>query len=124
MLKSGICMKAVLFSHWIHTEYKILKYAILLNSYPCYDVRVRRKKQKKGNFEADADKNPASERSVSSEALRGVSAIFFVATAIFLVLARFGIGGIVGAALYKYLSLLLGVGYLLLPLSLRRRPGT
>ncbi|MEK7107088.1 MAG: DNA translocase FtsK [Patescibacteria group bacterium] len=64
------------------------------------------------------EKDSVRPRSVSSEALRGVSAIFFVAIAIFLVLASFGVGGIVGGALYKYLSLLLGVGYLLLPLSL------
>jgi DNA segregation ATPase FtsK/SpoIIIE, S-DNA-T family len=57
-------------------------------------------------------------RSISSEAIRGVSAIFFVAISIFLILARFGIGGVLGDMLYKYLSYLLGIGYFLLPLSL------
>ncbi|MDO8552956.1 MAG: DNA translocase FtsK [bacterium] len=72
----------------------------------------------KGSQRANEEKDSEPARSVSSEALRGVSAIFFIAIAIFLVLARFGIGGVAGAGLYKYLSLLLGVGYLLLPISL------
>src|SRR3989344_3092115 len=62
------------------------------------------------------DDEPAVQR-VSGEALRGVFAILFVALSGFLVLARLGIGGTVGAVLYNSLSWLLGVGYLLLPLS-------
>ena len=57
-------------------------------------------------------------RLVSNEALRGVFAILFVALAGFLVLAQVGIGGAVGSTVYDSLSWLLGVGYLLLPLSL------
>lgn len=60
----------------------------------------------------------ALEPSVSSEALRGVGAIFFVAFAGFLILAQIGGGGTFGGFLYKWLAWLLGVGYLLLPLSL------
>lgn len=59
-----------------------------------------------------------TERSVSSEALRGVCAIFLVAIAGFLILAEVGVGGKVGSAVYAGLDWLLGVGYLLLPLSL------
>lgn len=86
----------------------------------CYDVRMKRKNRNGKNREisADEDKDSVSAGSVSSEALRGVSAIFFIAISLFLILARFGVGGIVGGTLYKYLSLFLGVGYLLLPLSL------
>ncbi len=56
-------------------------------------------------------------RSISSEAARGVGAIFFLAIAAFLTLAVAGFGGSAGAALYADLSYLLGVGYFLLPLS-------
>ncbi len=55
---------------------------------------------------------------VSSEAMRGVVAIFFIATAGFLTLAGIGVGGSVGELLYTWLTWLLGVGYMLLPLSL------
>lgn len=81
---------------------------------------MKRKNRNEKNREGSADEDTDSvrERRVSSEALRGVSAIFFIAISIFLILARFGVGGIVGNTLYKYLSLLLGIGYLLLPLSL------
>ncbi|MDO8481826.1 MAG: DNA translocase FtsK [bacterium] len=60
----------------------------------------------------------SSERRVSTEALRGVTAIFLIAAAIFLILARLEIGGVAGVMFYKYLSLLFGIGYFLLPLSL------
>ena len=55
---------------------------------------------------------------ISPEAIRGVSAVFLLAFAGFLILANFEIGGIVGSTLYEWLSWLLGVGYMLLPLSL------
>ncbi|HVU75273.1 MAG TPA: DNA translocase FtsK [Candidatus Paceibacterota bacterium] len=58
------------------------------------------------------------ERIVSSEAMRGVLAIFLVAIAGFLVIAEVGGGGKVGIFVYEWFSWLLGVGYLLLPLSL------
>src|SRR3989344_1838433 len=57
-------------------------------------------------------------RRVSSEVLRGVSAIFCIALGGFLVLASADLGGVVGSYLYEWLSWLLGVGYMLLPLSL------
>lgn len=58
------------------------------------------------------------ERIVSSEAMRGVLAIFLVALAGFLILAELGGGGKVGIFVYDWFAWLLGVGYLLLPLSL------
>ncbi len=79
---------------------------------------MKRKSRNGKNKERDDDHQSLSSRNVSSEALRGVFAIFFVAIATFLVLARFGIGGVVGTFLFSWLSWLLGVGYLLLPLSL------
>lgn len=74
-------------------------------------------KQKKGRKKQEDDLE-VQERSISSEALRGVAALFCIAIAGFLVLAQFEIGGTVGAALYSGLSWLLGVGYMLLPISL------
>jgi S-DNA-T family DNA segregation ATPase FtsK/SpoIIIE len=56
--------------------------------------------------------------SLSSEAIRGVVAIFCLALAGFLFLAGLGGGGQAGAFLFSWLSWLLGVGYSLLPLSL------
>lgn len=55
---------------------------------------------------------------VSVEALRGVCAVLSFALAVFLALAGFDIGGMVGAVIFSALSTLLGVGYMLLPLSL------
>jgi S-DNA-T family DNA segregation ATPase FtsK/SpoIIIE len=55
---------------------------------------------------------------VSIEALRGVCAVLAVAVGIFLALAAFEVGGAVGAFLFSMLSMLLGVGYMLLPFSL------
>ena len=57
-------------------------------------------------------------RRVSSEVLRGVSAVFFIAIGVFLVLAGAGLGGVAGSTIYEWLSWLLGLGYMLLPLSL------
>ena len=75
-------------------------------------------KQKRGK-DKNADKETESVASyVSTEAVRGVFAIFCIATAGFLILAQLGGGGAIGATLYDWLSWLLGVGYLLLPLSL------
>lgn len=78
----------------------------------------KNRSEKNKNKEGEKDKELLSEKRVSSEALRGVTAIFLVAAAIFLILARFEIGGVAGVVLYKYLSWLLGIGYFLLPLSL------
>src|SRR3990167_7386680 len=75
-------------------------------------------KQKRGK-EKNADKETESVASyVSTEAVRGVFAIFCIAIAGFLILAQLGGGGAIGDTLYEWLSWLLGVGYLLLPLSL------
>ena len=81
----------------------------------CYDARMKRRNRNEKSREngASEDKDYVGARRVSSEALRGVSAIFFIAISLFLILARFGVGGGVGGTLYKYLSLFLGIGYLL-----------
>jgi len=55
---------------------------------------------------------------VSAGALRSVAAVFSIAIAGFLVLAELGGGGEVGHSLFGILSWLLGIGYILLPLSL------
>jgi S-DNA-T family DNA segregation ATPase FtsK/SpoIIIE len=64
------------------------------------------------------DKSADAPPLVSHEAIRGVVAIFCIVFAAFLVLALFGAGGSFGAATFNGLSWLLGVGYILLPLSL------
>lgn len=78
-------------------------------------MKAKPKKTRKKHIEDDFEE---VERSISSEALRGVAAVFCIAVAGFLVLAQFGIGGAFGTFIYTWLSWLLGVGYLLLPLSL------
>ena len=70
------------------------------------------KKKRRNNDEKDALPR------ISTEAMRGVIAVFFIALAGFLILANFGKGGTIGATLYEWLSWLLGIGYMLLPLSL------
>jgi S-DNA-T family DNA segregation ATPase FtsK/SpoIIIE len=75
--------------------------------------RNKNGKEKRGSEREDLPRP----RSISSEAARGVGAIFFLAIAAFLMLAIAGVGGSAGAALYAALSSLLGVGYFLLPLS-------
>jgi S-DNA-T family DNA segregation ATPase FtsK/SpoIIIE len=81
-------------------------------------AKKRAKNGAEKNKSGSRDIEKISEPSVSSEALRGVAAIFFVAIAGFLVLAEVGVGGAAGSFIYEWLSWLLGVGYLLLPLSL------
>lgn len=76
-------------------------------------AKQKRGKDKKANKEIEE-----VVEYVSSEAMRGVFAIFCIAVAGFLVLAQLGGGGTIGGTLYEWLSWLLGVGYLLLPLSL------
>ncbi len=76
------------------------------------------KNRKKRSRETQSDDDLPVSRSVSSEALRGVGAIFCVAIAGFLILAQIGGGGTIGASLYSGLSWLLGIGYFLLPISL------
>src|SRR3989344_5349608 len=74
----------------------------------------RNGKNKRKDEERDAD----TVQRMSPEVVRGVSAIFLMAIAGFLVLASSDKGGAVGSLLYEWLSSLLGIGYLLLPLSL------
>lgn len=85
-----------------------------------YDTRVKKNGREKNNPERakkGADAEVVRERSISSEAARGVGAIFFIALSGFLLIAGAGGGGEAGHMLYNLLSTLLGVGYLLLPLS-------
>src|SRR3989344_9536046 len=79
-------------------------------------MKGKRRNGKNKRREEREEGNPR--RRVSSEVLRGISALFFIALGGFLVLASLGLGGIVGFYLYEWLSWLLGVGYMLLPLSL------
>ncbi len=80
-------------------------------------MKAKRKRSKEKN--TDKDKGFEDVVSyVSTEAVRGVFAIFCIAVAGFLILAQLGGGGAIGGTLYEWLSWLLGVGYLLLPLSL------
>ena len=73
---------------------------------------MSRKKKKK---ESDSEKTPIFSM-IKKETLHGVIAVLFFAIALFLLLARFSIAGVVGEHLYNLLSLLLGVGYYLLPI--------
>lgn len=68
------------------------------------------KKRKKEAFDLDL------EGTLSSEVLRGIWAILCVLISLFLALAAVGLAGVVGTLAYENLSLLLGVGYFLLPL--------
>lgn len=81
-------------------------------------AKKEREKERKNGKRKRADESEERTLPVSIEALRGVCAVLAVAVAIFLALAAFGIGGSVGALLFSLLSKLLGVGYMLLPLSL------
>lgn len=56
--------------------------------------------------------------SVSNAALRGAYAIILIAVSGFLLIAQAGGGGALGHLLLRFFTWLLGVGYLLLPLSL------
>lgn len=81
----------------------------------------KRRGQKNAKSNANgrgAEREVVAERRISNEALRGVFAILFVAVAGFLILAYWGGGGNMGEKAYNALNWLLGVGYLLLPLSL------
>lgn len=77
-----------------------------------------KKRSKNGSNKSAKKEIKITERQVSSEALRGVAAIFFIAIAGFLIIAELGGGGTAGASMFGWLSWLLGIGYLLLPLSL------
>jgi S-DNA-T family DNA segregation ATPase FtsK/SpoIIIE len=76
---------------------------------------VTKKTTQKRREKQSSDSLPSS---ISHEALRGVAAIFLIALSGFLVMALLGLGGAFGAATFSGLSWLLGIGYILLPLSL------
>ena len=77
-----------------------------------------KKRGQNGKRKNRAETVKVDERRVSSEAWRGVGAILFLAIAGYLIIAELGGGGTVGSTLFSWLSWLLGIGYLLLPLSL------
>lgn len=81
-------------------------------------AKKEREKERKNGKRKRGDEGETDTFPVSVEALRGVCAVLAVAVAIFLALAAFKIGGAVGEFLFSVLSKLLGVGYMLLPLSL------
>ncbi len=81
-------------------------------------MKERAKDKSRKNGRKKSEEPGAAVSAISSEALRGVIAIFLFALSGFLILALVGVGGTAGAALYNGLSWLLGVGYLLLPLSM------
>ncbi|MBI4133646.1 DNA translocase FtsK [Candidatus Uhrbacteria bacterium] len=81
-------------------------------------MALMREKRKNGKNRQKNQKGGGIVERIGQEALRGVSAIFFIAIAGFLILAGVDLGGIVGIYIYDWLSGLLGIGYLLLPLSL------
>ncbi len=66
----------------------------------------------------EVEEEISTNRAVSSAAMRGVFAILFMAIAGFLILAYFGGGGDFGKVGFSFLTWLLGVGYLLFPISL------
>src|SRR3989338_2416445 len=84
----------------------------------CYDSAMKEKRRNGKNKRKDEELDTDAVRRMSPEVVRGVSAIFLAAIAGFLVLAGTDKGGAVGTAMYEWLSSLLGIGYLLLPLSL------
>ncbi|MBI5003897.1 DNA translocase FtsK [Candidatus Kaiserbacteria bacterium] len=81
----------------------------------------RTKKKTKRRARRDEDQDDISDTqkgAVSSGALRSVAAVFFVAIAIFFLIAEIGFGGPAGNMVYSALKWLVGaVGYPLLPLS-------
>ncbi len=81
-------------------------------------MKDKAKEKQKKNGKKKSEESESVVRAISSEALRGVIAIFLFAISGFLILALIGVGGTAGAALYNGLSWLLGIGYLLLPLSM------
>ena len=83
----------------------------------CYDVAMKGKRRR-GKYDDRDDSSEIPRERISSEVLRGVSAILLIALSGFLILSRFDVGGTLGSSLYAWLSWLLGVGYMLLPLSL------
>ncbi len=81
-------------------------------------MKERAKEKQKKNGKRKSEEAESAVSVISSEALRGVIAIFLFAISGFLILALIGVGGTLGASLYNGLTWLLGIGYLLLPLSM------
>jgi len=82
------------------------------------EIQKRKRKKRDDDEHDDTNSDETRKPSVSSEALRGVAAIFAIALAVFLIVAEAGGGGFVGADIYSGLSWAFGVGYTLLPISL------
>ncbi|MHB1086337.1 MAG: DNA translocase FtsK [Minisyncoccota bacterium] len=78
---------------------------------------MKSKRERKSGKQKEPNDEPRAPL-VSSEAIRGVLAIFFIAISGFLALAALGVGGSAGELFYGWLTWLLGIGYMLLPLSL------
>lgn len=83
-----------------------------------FTVMARAKKPTRERRTKKDDSSVPREPWVSHEATRGVVAVFCIVLAIFFVLAQIGGGGSFGAATFSGLSWLLGIGYVLLPVSL------
>ncbi|MBI2048342.1 MAG: DNA translocase FtsK [Parcubacteria group bacterium] len=73
----------------------------------------RKKKQRDDHEDAAYDWGSLLAR----ESIRAVWGIFCLAVTVFLLLAAFGYGGLIGNVLHAWLSTLVGIGYALLPLS-------
>ncbi|MBM3272154.1 DNA translocase FtsK [Candidatus Kaiserbacteria bacterium] len=83
------------------------------------ETKGRRGKRRTQRTETPPAEAATSLRSsVSEAALRGAYAIILIALAGFLLIAQAGGGGALGQLLLRFFTWLLGVGYLLLPLSL------
>lgn len=57
-------------------------------------------------------------KAFKKETLEGISAIVFIIVSIFLLLAPFSKAGIVGDKIFEFLTLLFGIGYYILPVTL------
>lgn len=79
-----------------------------------YIEKMARKKKKKKNI-----KNPFSKlgESLHEETKHAVLSVLFFVFSIFFVLAQFGYAGVVGDFTYKYLTMVLGAGFFVLPLA-------
>lgn len=74
---------------------------------------AKRRKKRRNTRDDSEDYLPA----IKPETIRGALGILLVAVALFLAFAAFGIGGALGTNVFNALSYLVGVGYILLPIS-------
>lgn len=81
-------------------------------------VKNGKDKSAKKSKRASESDGGALGRVVSKEAVRGVAGVLLVAISGFLILSEMHSAGLVGDFVYQNLYYLLGIGYLLLPLSL------